>query len=81
LRQLRRTAVSGRRSALRGRFSLLAGEVRDLAWSPSLLAPLVARASATSERRRAAVASTRLRSTILPSFLRESACRTRARDR
>jgi hypothetical protein len=37
LSQLRRAAVSGRRSALRGRFFLVAGQVRNLAWSPSLL--------------------------------------------
>ncbi len=38
LRQLRGAAVSGRRSALRGRFFSVAGQVRDLTWSPSLLA-------------------------------------------
>jgi hypothetical protein len=38
LRQLRRAAVSGRRSALRGRFFSVAGQVRNLTWSPSLLA-------------------------------------------
>jgi hypothetical protein len=41
LRQLRRAAGSGRRSALRGRCSLVAGQVRDLAWSQSLLARLL----------------------------------------